>query len=99
MFPRLRVLLRGPASEAAPLPSADLSLHSQQVTGDTIPPLYILEPPQIPAGRCPGLGRGLVRQQVSAPVTPPGRHATGQVTELDITPLTHLRFRAGNEPS
>ena len=37
MFPRLRVLLRGPASEAAPLPSADLSLHSQQVTGDTIP--------------------------------------------------------------
>ena len=87
MFPRLRVLLRGPASEAAPLPSADLSLHSQQVTGDTIPPLYILEPPQIPAGRCPGLGRGLVRQQVPAPVTPAGRHATGQVTELE----TNLR--------
>ena len=42
MFPRLRVLLRGPASEAAPLPSADLSLHSQQVTGMqyNVPPLY-----------------------------------------------------------
>ena len=44
-----------------------------------------LEPPQIPAGRCPGLGRGLVRQQIPAPVTPPGRHATGQVTELETT--------------